>query len=79
MLSHLKGDNWQTRLWTDVMRSVAFQELPGGEFQPMLETKDIVWGQELIQIPATSVETGDVWVARKLERVFQGKLLEIFH
>jgi hypothetical protein len=48
MLSHLKGDDWQTRPWAYVMRGIAFQELSGGELQPLLETQDIIGRQELI-------------------------------
>jgi hypothetical protein len=79
MLSHLKGDNWQTRLRAYVMRGIAFQELSRREFQPLLETQDIIRGQELIQISATAIETRDARVTRKLESVIEGKLLEIFH
>jgi hypothetical protein len=48
MLFHLEADDRQTRPWAYVMRGIAFQELSGGELQPLLETQDIIGRQELI-------------------------------
>ena len=78
-LQHPEGDYRQARPWAYVMRGVALQKLSGGELQPFFKTEDIVWGQELIQVAATAIETLDARVARKSEGIIQGKLLEIFH
>jgi len=69
LAGRLESDYWQARSWAYVMRGVAFQELPGGELQPIFQAEDIVRGQALIQVPAATIETLDARVARKSEGI----------
>jgi len=66
---HLQCDDWQARPWADVVRGIAMQEFSRGAFQISLQPKDVVRGQELIEVTTTAIETYDSWATSKMEGV----------
>lgn len=52
-----------------MVRCIAIQELSGGTLEVSLQTDDVVWCQELIEVTATPIETYDARATGKLEGV----------